>query len=180
MKKFFAALLMTCCLFMQSVAAQNAEELIDAYNLKKNVEGGYFAEIYSSRFFYERSKDSRMTAGSIYFLLDKKDISHFHQIDCDEIWYYHAGCGMKIIALWDGQIKEFLLGIDAGQVPMVVIPAKTIFAAENLDKKSFTFISCMTTPQFDCRGFRLVSRSELEKEYPNLPAQILSMAYEKI
>ena len=175
MKKFLAALLLFFA-FAESVDAQTVEEIKDAYKMQEHVEGGYFAEIYTSPF----NREDRPTAGSIYFLLDKEDISHFHQIDCDEIWYYHAGCGMKIIALSGGQVKEFLLGVEAGQNPMVAISAGTIFAAENIDKESFTFISCMTTPRFNYKGFRLVTVGELKKNYPDLPAQILSMAYEKI
>ena len=49
------------------------------------------------------------------FLLDKGDVSRFHQLDCDEIWYYHAGCGMKIVILQNGQPKEVLLGIDTAK-----------------------------------------------------------------
>ena len=55
-----------------------------AYHLEKHVEGGSFAEVYTAPF----EKDGRALAGSIYFLLDSGEISHFHVIDCDEIWYY--------------------------------------------------------------------------------------------
>ena len=54
------------------------------------------------------------------------------------------------------------------------------FAAENLDKTSWTFISCMTTPRFKYEGFRLVPRSELEILQPALPEEILQLAYEEI
>ncbi|WP_081677499.1 cupin domain-containing protein [Butyrivibrio sp. WCD3002] len=37
-------------------------------------------------------KEDRPLAGSIYFLLTEDEISHFHQIDCEEIWYHHEGC----------------------------------------------------------------------------------------
>ena len=33
---------------------------------------------------------------SIYFLLNTGDISHFHRIDADEVWYYHAGESLTI------------------------------------------------------------------------------------
>ena len=55
-----------------------------------HVEGGYFIELYSSSSLLKSSND-RPLAGSIYFLLDQNDISHFHRIDCEEIWYYHQG-----------------------------------------------------------------------------------------
>ena len=167
---------------MQSDASMKERETVqclkDAYALQQHAEGGWFAEIYTSAF----KQKGRSTAGSIYFLLDKGDISHFHQLDCDEIWYYHAGCGMKITILQDGKQRDVFRGVDTtkDEQPMVVIPAGAIFAAENMDKNSYTFISCATTPRFDYKGFRLVPRAELKKQYPALSADVLQMAYEKI
>ena len=157
--------------------SETVGRLKDAYALQQHSEGGWFAEIYTSAF----KGNDRATAGSIYFLLDKGDVSHFHQLDCDEIWYYHAGCGMKITILQDGKQKDVLLGVDTakGEQPMAVIPAGAIFAAKNIDKSSYTFISCATTPKFDYKGFRLVPRAELKKHYPALSADVLQMAFEK-
>ena len=176
-----AGWLILSCLFTLPATAQEhvtAKELKEAYSLQGHSEGGWFAEIYTSPF----KRNGRATAGSIYFMLEKDDVSHFHQLDCDEIWYYHAGCGMKIILLRDDKIEEILLGVDPkrNEQPMVVLPAGSIFAAENLDQNEFTFISCATTPRFTHKGFRLVPRSELKKLYPRLPENILQMAYEKI
>ena len=149
-----------------------AEELKQIYNLQGHEEGGYFAEVYTAP--YEWA--GRSTAGSIYFLLDRKNISHFHQLDCDEVWYFHEGGGVKITALENGNKVEYFLGAGENQVPMVVIKAGTIFAAENIDKNSYTLISCMTTPRFRYEGFRLVSKDELRKIYPS--EKILYLAAE--
>ncbi len=156
----------------------SADDFKKAYNLQQHSEGGWFAEIYTAPF----RKNKRPFAGSIYFLLDKDEISHFHRLDCDEIWYYHAGCGMKIFVLKDGRLNEVLLGVDTNenQQPMIVLPVGSIFAAENLDKDSFTFISCATTPRFTYKGFKLVTRAELKKIYPRATNDLLKMAYEKL
>ncbi len=157
---------------------KRVEVLKNFYSLKSHIEGGYFSEIYTSPF----KQNDRATAGSIYFLLEGKDISHFHKIDCDEIWYYHEGCGMKIFMLCEGNLEEFLLGknVERGERAMIIIPAGAIFAAENLDKNSYTFVSCMTTPKFNYAGFKLVTRSEFEKIYPYSNENILKLAYEKL
>ena len=176
-----AAWLILSGLFVVSATAHeniDAEKFKVAYSLQRHSEGGWFAEIYTAPF----TREDRATAGSIYFLLDKDDVSHFHQLDCDEIWYYHAGCGMKIFTLNDGKVDEHLLGIDTqrNEQPMIVFPAGAIFAAENIDPNDFTFVSCATTPRFTYSGFRLVPRSELKTLYPQLPEKILRLAYEKI
>ena len=177
-----AACFMACSLFAKTGAMAESshavQEIKDSYGLQSHSEGGWFAAVYTAPF----ETGNRATAGSIYFLLDKGERSHFHQLDCDEIWYYHAGCGMRIVLLEDGRIKELLLGMDAkkNQQPMVILPAGSIFAAENIDRTDYTFISCMTTPQFRYEGFRLVPRDELKKRYPQATDDILQMAYDKI
>ena len=114
--------------------------------------------------------------GSIYFLLDGTEVSHFHQIDCEEVWYFHEGCGLRITMIQDGQdgaeapsrkpqITELLLGGDtaSGQRAMVVIPKGAIFASENLDPAGYSFVSCATAPAFSYEGFRLVKKAELKR-----------------
>ena len=146
-----------------------AADIISRYNLTRHPEGGWFSEEYTSH--VGTVQDERQLAGSIYFLLDRRDISHFHEIDCDEIWYYHEGCGLKLwLVLPDGTAEVRLLGIDASkeQAPMVIIPKGTVFAAENTDPEGFTFLSCLTTPKFRYSGFRLVSRAEFLERFPSL------------
>ncbi|MBQ7470435.1 MAG: cupin domain-containing protein [Pseudobutyrivibrio sp.] len=155
--------------------SNRAEILKREYNLEQHPEGGWFVEVYTAPF----EKDGRPLAGSIYFLLDKGEISHFHQIDCDEIWYFHEGCGMKVTMLTDEGKQEFLLGndVEKGQRAMVLIPKGAIFGAENLDADGFTFVSCATTPNFTYEGFRLVEKQEIRENFPNIAGKVEYLAY---
>ncbi len=142
------------------------------------LKGGAFAEIYTS---IEHNATARPYSGSIYFLLRDSDLSHFHEIDCEELWYFHEGCGVKITVLSkDGTRSELLLGPDCekGQSMMVAVRPGDIFAAENLDPKGYTFMSCMTTPKFTYEGFRLVYKAELQKNFPDHYADIAYLAYD--
>ena len=149
--------------------------LKQTYNLEQHPEGGWFAEVYTAPF----EKEGRPLAGSIYFLLDAGELSHFHQIDCDEIWYYHEGCGMKIVVLTEDGRQELILGgnVEAGERAMAVIPADAIFGAENLEPDRFTFVSCATTPNFTYEGFRLVGKAEIRERYPEIAGEIEYLAY---
>ncbi|WP_044957678.1 cupin domain-containing protein [Butyrivibrio sp. LC3010] len=151
------------------------EKLKTTYCLEAHPEGGWFSECYTSK----DEKDSRSLAGSIYFLLAGDEISHFHQIDCDEIWYHHEGCAVKITVITGGHIGEYLLGqdIENGERAMVVIPKGAIFAAENLDKNSYCFMSCATTPKFRYEGFRLVGETEMKEICGKDADKILYLAY---
>ena len=106
------------------------EQLKEAYRLEAHPEGGWFAEVYTAPF----EKEGRELAGSIWFLLDTGEKSQFHQIDCEELWFYHEGCGVRITVLHDGSREEILLGPDFehGQRAMARIPKDAIFSAENL------------------------------------------------
>ncbi len=155
---------------------KRSEALKKKYNLEKHVEGGSFAKVYTAPF----EDEGRSYMGSIYFLLDKEEISHFHLIDCDEIWYFHEGCGMKITVIDDeGKKKEFQLGNDTekGEKAMVVINKGWIFGAENLDKNSYSFVSCVTTPEYRDEGFNLVYKKELKEGYPDICEEVSYLAY---
>lgn len=171
-----------CCMFLLQAEAMGRKEmqtrvseLKNAYSLQSHQEGGWFAEIYTAPF----QRNDRPTAGCIYFLLDGQNVSHFHQLDCDEMWLYHEGCGLKITSLEEGTVKEYWLGTDIKkkEQPMVVLPAGAIFAAENKDKSAYTLVSCVTTPRFRYEGFRLVPRQEVQNLYPKLPETVLQLAF---
>ena len=141
-----------------------ADELKEIYHLEPHIEGGSFSEVYTAPF----KTAGRPLAGSIYFLLDVGEFSRFHEIDCDEIWYYHEGCGMKITVLTESGREEYLLGMkdQEGERAMVVIPKGRAFVAENLETEGFTFVSCVTTPGFEYAGYRLLTEDEIRQKYP--------------
>ena len=144
--------------------SQATEKLIETYHMKKHVEGGYFSEVYTA----PAAPGGRPPAGSIYYLLDAGNVCVFHQLDCDEIYYYHEGCGMKITVLSGGEKRDFLLGgnTQAGERACVILPKGCIFAAENRKDDGYTLVSCMTTPQFEEAGCRLIGKDELRRICP--------------
>ena len=152
-----------------------SDELKEKYKLERHPEGGWFSESYTAPF--EKGKRSLM--GSIYFLLEGDDISHYHQIDCDEIWYHHEGCALKITMIIDEEVSECIIGAEEGQVAMAVIPKGAIFAAENLDKNEYCFMSCATTPKFTYDGFRLVDAEEIKTLCPSEFGNIRHLAFTK-
>ena len=147
-----------------AAAEQRIAEIVRELKLEKHPEGGWFAEVYTAPVSFAEGSGQRALAGSIYYLLGGADISAFHEIDCDELWYYHEGTGMRLYVLKkDGSLVQHLLGsrLSQGALPMVRLEAGDIFAAENLDQDGYTLISCMTAPKFRYEGWRLVSRDEL-------------------
>ena len=139
--------------------------IVARYSLEKHVEGGWFSDFYTAPTLLGSSE--RSAAGSIYFLLDGAELSKFHRIDCDEIWYFHQGVGMNIYFVEkDNTVSVRQLGIGPGQQPAIVIPKGIIFGADNIDSTGYTFISCATVPHFTYHGFELITKTQC----PPLPS----------
>ena len=85
----------------------NAQYWIDQLQMTPHPEGGYFKESIRQG----SSNSIRAAFSSIYFLLTPNDISHFHRIDADEVWYYHAGQSLTIhMIMPDGKYEAVQLG----------------------------------------------------------------------
>ncbi len=144
-----------------------AEIIREKYGMRKHPEGGAYSEVYTAPF----EKDGRPLAGNIYYLLEGREFSCMHELDCDEIWFYHEGCGLRITVLTpDGRKETRLLGKDIlnGEQHMAVIPKGCVFAAGNLEEDEYTLISCITTPGYKESGFRMVGRKEAAVRFPDV------------
>ena len=140
-----------------------AEIIRDKYKMEKHIEGGAFSVVYTAPY----KLNERPSAGSIYFLLEGQEFSCMHELDCDELWFYHEGCGLKITVLTAEGKNEILLGNDIlnGEQHMAIIPKGCVFAANNLKKDGYTLVSCVTTPGFEYAGFRMIHQQEMEQRF---------------
>lgn len=76
---------------------------IQSLDLESHPEGGYYKETIRPEGI---KKEERASFSSILFLLKADDISHFHRIDADEVWYYHAGKSAGLTPLFIGIDQE--------------------------------------------------------------------------
>lgn len=162
---------------------------ISKLGLTPHPEGGYYKESFQSA---EMTSDQELTVNfegkrklytSIYFLLTSNDISHFHRLKSDELWYYHAGSPLTIHMIEEnGNYKEIKLGLnmEKGEVPQALVPKNTIFGSSVMDKDTFTLVGCMVSPGFEFSDFELFTQQELLSKYPQHKEVILKMAYVKI
>ncbi len=152
-----------------------AEYWIQHLNLLPHPEGGFYREIFKSSIEVGNNvlpkgfSGSRRLSTSIYYLLRAGEISRFHRLRSDEIWYYHIGTGLKIVLIDpEGQKHVRLLGpkIEKAEHLQVFIPAGTIFGAELADSESFSLFSCMVSPGFEFDDFELFEKEDLLQAYP--------------
>lgn len=147
-----------------------AHDWIHHLRLEPHPEGGYFREVYRNPDTLQLlAAGTRHLATSIYFLLAGEQKSHFHQLESDELWYFHTGSAVTVHIFEDNRYRQEQLGLrmDEGESPQVFLPRKSIFAAEVNDRDSFALMSCMVNPGFDFKDFRLLEREELEARFPN-------------
>jgi predicted cupin superfamily sugar epimerase len=143
------------------------EKLINQLGLIPHPEGGFYKETYRS---IETCIDeTRNLKTAIYFLLRSEDVSHFHRIKSDEIWYFHAGSPLVVHSIdTNGNYFEQKVGINLleGELPQYLVPKNTIFGSSVLEKNSFSLVSCSVSPGFDFEDFELFKRDELIEKYP--------------
>ncbi|WP_414044356.1 cupin domain-containing protein [Macrococcus animalis] len=158
----------------------NKLQLIKHLNMEPHPEGGFYFESYRSN---EASQDGRAAYTSIYFLLEAGNISHFHRIDSDELWYYQGGDSLTVHMIHnDGKYEAVKLGLDVanGEVPQFLVPKNTIFASSVEDDNAWSFVGCMVSPGFTFEGFELFTKAELKQDFPQLEDVIEKYALESV
>ena len=162
-----------------------AEDWITHLDMAAHPEGGYYKQSFVSqeKVIMATHSVERNLYTSIYFLLRSQDISHFHRLKSDELWYFHAGHGLTVHILdSDGNYRAEKLGLDigAGERPQVLVERGSIFGSSIEAEETFSLVGCMVSPGFDFGDFELLLQDELLERYPNQEQIIRKLAYEKI
>ena len=179
---------------------QDATEIVRTLGMQRHPEGGWYVEILRSplrvrplaqgegnvhhgdRTLTRDAGDGHRPAGadasraamtSIYYLLECGQRSHWHRVDADELWAWHAGAPMElsIAALHEGggghptparasdgsahQIAVHRLGMNlaAGERPQAVVPAHAWQSAQPLG--DWSLLGCVVAPGFEFVHFEM-------------------------
>lgn len=141
---------------------------IKQLQLQPHPEGGYYKEVIRGN---TDELNKREAYSSIYFLLTHDNISHFHRIDADEIWYHHAGDSLTVHMIHpNGEYQNVTVGnnIKAGDVLQYVVPKGTIFASSIEGTNGYALVGCMCQPAFHFEHFELFSKEWLNRQFPEL------------
>lgn len=128
-----------------------AEQIISRLTLAPHPEGGWYRQTWAGPVV-----NGRPIGTAIYFLLRAGESSHWHRVDADEIWLWHAGAPL-ILSLGLDLARDHLLGPDvlAGDRPQVVVPKGWWQAARTTG--AYSLVSCTVTPGFQFSGFELAA-----------------------
>ena len=142
----------------------SVEEVITKLNLVPHPEGGYFSQTYIS----EDKVNSSHLFSSIIFMLCENDVSHFHRLQEDELWYYHDGESLNIVEITkEGELKITTLGknFNEGEKLQYLVKKGNIFGSM-MKKPGYSLVGCMVSPSFDYSHFELFKKEELLSLYP--------------
>ena len=164
----------------------SAEYFIKQLDLQPHVEGGYFkanfasSENITSNDLRTKFEGERILWTSIYFLLRDGEVSNFHRLKSDEMWYYHAGSPLTIYTISpEGKLTTYELGlnIENGEVPQVLVPKNYIFGSA-MNNEGFSLVGCMVSPGFEFKDFELFKRQYLLDLYPQYKEVIVKLTRE--
>ncbi|MCJ8156450.1 cupin domain-containing protein [Sphingomonas sp. LaA6.9] len=135
----------------------DARALIDRLGLQPHPEGGWYRETWRA----EAPFGTRAAGTAILFLLEAGQRSHWHRVDAEELWFWHAGAPLTLaIAPADsGPVSALRLGPDVmrDENPQARVPTGQWQAAQA--DGGWTLVSCVVVPGFEFSGFRLAPRS---------------------
>lgn len=160
-----------------------ADYFIKALDMIAHPEGGFYKEIYTSEETITSAElkvkfeGSRILWTSIYFLLKNGEVSNFHRLKSDEMWYYHAGSPLTIYIINPkGELITEKLGLDIekGEKPQVLVPKDYIFGSA-MNHEGYSLVGCMVSPGFEFRDFELFKRGYLLEKYPQYEEIILKL-----
>jgi predicted cupin superfamily sugar epimerase len=132
-----------------------AAALVAELGLTPHPEGGWYRETWRA----PAGEGERGAATAILFLLAAGERSHWHRVDADELWLWHAGGPLALLRAESDSaaVERVTLGgkVLAGEQPQVRIPAGWWQAAEA--GTGWTLVSCVVAPAFQFEGFELAA-----------------------
>lgn len=129
----------------------DADAIIAKLRLAPHPEGGWYRQTWVGPMVAGRASGT-----AIHFLLKAGERSHWHRVDADEIWLWHAGAPLVLsLAEDDKRASVVRLGPDllGGEAPQVVVPSDWWQAARSTG--DWTLVSCTVSPGFRFDGFEL-------------------------
>ena len=189
MSAFFSFSMMKLNEGANSVHINELHKWVTKLGLTPHPEGGYYKNTYVST---EHISDNELSVTfegqrklytSIYFLLTSDDVSHFHRLKSDELWYFHGGSSLTVHVIHEnGEYQELKLGmnLDEGEVPQVLVKKNSIFGSSVKEKDTCSLVGCMVSPGFEFRDFELFTQAELLQKYPQHKDIIMKLAYKEL
>jgi len=135
-----------------------AQDIVRQLKLQPHPEGGWYRELYRSGRQVLASDAGRSALTSIYYLLEREQLSRWHVVDADEVWHFYGGAPLDLFAydpVSEQLVYRQLTALGDGGEPVGVVPAGLWQAARTLG--DYSLVGCSVGPGFEYSGFRFVA-----------------------
>src|SRR5215469_6720845 len=141
----------------------HARQLIERLSLQPHPEGGWYREIYRSTSRIDTPHGNRAALTTIYYLLERDQLSRGHVVASDEVWHHYCGAPLELLA-YDPTaraLQRWMLSSpgDRGSAgdaePVAVIERGIWQAARSLGE--YSLLGCTVGPGFEFADFRFVA-----------------------
>lgn len=140
-----------------------AQEVIELLGMVPHEEGGWYAFVTASGVSLPAGAvpgigGARDSCSMIYYLLQKGEISRWHQLRASEVWAWHMGGSLEMTlgGTGDAPRPEGTLSLGSrlsmGERPQILAPANQ-WQTTRLVDGDFALVSCVVAPAFhqeDC------------------------------
>lgn len=136
----------------------NAQALIHKLQLRPHPEGGWFREIHRAAAKVTTARGVRSALTTIYYLLERNQLSRWHVVQSEEIWHFYAGAPLELI-VYDPvtrSCRPSVLDTPAKErEPVGIVRAGEWQAARSLG--DYSLVGCNVGPGFEFEDFQFVS-----------------------
>jgi predicted cupin superfamily sugar epimerase len=136
----------------------NACELVEKLDLMPHPEGGWYREIYRSPERVQTRRGLRAALTTIYYLLERGQLSRWHVVQSPEIWHFYGGAALELMEydpVTARRQRHVLSDLQQGNASVAVIPAQVWQAARTLGE--YSLVGCTVGPGFEFEDFCFVS-----------------------
>ena len=142
----------------KALVEMQARAVIEKLDLKPHPEGGWYREIYRSSDRVHTSRGERSAITTIYYLLERNQVSRWHVVAADEIWHFYEGSPLELLA-YDPRARALVHRVlghpSEDHEPVAVIRSGLWQAARSLG--DFSLVGCSVGPGFEFEDFQFVA-----------------------
>jgi predicted cupin superfamily sugar epimerase len=136
----------------------STRELVEKLDLVPHPEGGWYREIFRSPERVQTRRGLRSALTTIYYLLERGQLSRWHVVEAAEVWHFYGGAPLELIGHDPAtqRLERHVLGdLQEGNASVAVIPAHVWQAARTLGE--YSLVGCTVGPGFELEDFRFVA-----------------------
>jgi len=136
------------------VKVECAASIVARLALKPHPEGGWYREVHRSAEQVQTSRGARSALTTIYYLLERGQLSRWHVVSSDEIWHFYGGEPLELVTYAPASRALSRSQLDAMN-PIGIVGAHIWQAARSLG--DYSLVGCNVGPGFEFQDFHFVS-----------------------